>query len=83
MGLCARAWYETNSIAIPKKNCELLACICGKPAQVVAVFVQIGLALGSDALQKICEVLDVSIGMDGFEGLLSTVREPIHSRRSH
>ena len=50
---CARAWYDTNSIMVPKKNSELLASIRGKPAQVIAACVPIELALGSDGVQKI------------------------------
>ena len=80
---CARAWYETNSMAVPKKNFELLASICGKPAQVVAACVPIELALGADGIQKIGEVLDAYFGVDGCEGLLLAVCELIHGRRGH
>ena len=80
---CAWAWYETNSMAIPKKNSELLASIRGKPTQVIAACVPIELALGSDGVQKIDEVLDAYFGVDGCEGLLSAVRELIHGRRGH
>ena len=69
----ARAWYKTNSTAIPKKNCELLASIRGKPAQVVAACVPIELALGSDGMQKIGEVFVAYFGLDGCEGLPSAV----------
>ena len=79
----ARAWYETNSMVVPKKNSELLASIRGKPAQVIAASVLIDMALGSDGVQKIGEVLDAYFGVDGCEGLLSAVRELIHGRRGH
>ena len=68
--LHAQAWYETNSMAVPKKNFELLASIRAKPAQVIAACVPIELALGSDSVQKIGEVLDAYFGIDDCEGLL-------------
>ena len=68
-------------MAIPKNNCELLASIHGKPAQVVAACVPIELALGSDGIQKINDVLDAYFGMDSCEDLLLAVRELIHVRR--
>ena len=52
----ARAWYERNSMAVPKKNSELLASFRGKPAQEIAACAPIELALGSDGIQKIGEV---------------------------
>ena len=72
---CAPAWYATNSIAVLRKNCELLAFIRGKSAQVVAACVPIQLALGSDGIQKIGQVLDAYFGVDGCEGLLSADRD--------
>ena len=68
-------------MAIPKNNCELLGSIRGKPAQVVAACVPIELALRSDGIQKINEVLDAHFGMDSCEDLLLAVRELIHGRR--
>ena len=77
----ARAWYETNTLPIPKKNSELLAVIRGKPAQVIAVCVPIELALGIEGAQKIGEALGAHFGVDGCEGLLSAVKELMHGRR--
>ena len=79
----ARAWYETNSRAVPKKNSALLVFIPCKPAQVVAVCVPIELTPGPDGVQRIGEVLDAYFGVDGCEGLLSAVRGLIHGRRGH
>ena len=79
----APAWYETNSMVVPKKNSELLSSIRSKPAQVIAACLPIEMALGSDGVQKIGEVLDAYFGVDGCKGLLSAVRELIHGRRGH
>ena len=79
----ARALYETNYMAVPKKNSELLASFRGKPAQVIAACVPIQLALASDGIQRIGEVLDAYLGVDGCEGLVSAVHELIHGRRGH
>ena len=48
-------------MVVPKKNSELLASIRGKPAQVIAACVPIEMALGSDGVQKIGEVLDAQV----------------------
>ena len=79
----ARVWYETNSMAVPKKDSEMLASFRGSPAQVIAACEPIKLALGSDGLQKIGEVLDAYFGVDGCEGLLLAVHELICGRRGH
>ena len=60
-------------MAIPKKNCEVLESIRGRPAEVVTACVPIDLALTNDGTQKIDEVLDANFGVDGCEGLLSSV----------
>ena len=65
------------------KNSELLESIRDKPAQVIAACVPIELALRSDGIQKIGELLDAYFGVDGCEGLLSAVCELIHGRRGH
>ena len=79
----APAWYETTSMAVPKKNSQLLVSIRGKPAQVISACVPIELALGPDGIQEIGELLGAYFGVDGCEGLLSAIREVIHGRRGH
>ena len=64
-----QARYETNSMAIPKKNSDALASIGGKPAQVAAVCVPIELELGSDGIQKIAEVLDAYFGVESCDSM--------------
>ena len=49
----------------------------------IAACVPIELALGSDGVQKIGEVLDAYFGVHGCEGLLLAVCELIHGRRGH
>ena len=80
---CSGSCYGTNSMAMLKKNSELLAFIRGNPAQVLAVCVPIIVALRSDGIQKIGESLDAYFGVDGCRGVLSAVHGVIHSRRGH
>ena len=80
---CARAWYETNSMAIPKKALSYWRLLVVSPRKWFLRVYRLSWRWEVMAYSKKGEVLDANFGVDGCEGLLLAVREPIHGRGGH